>query len=92
MAFTRVQELDQFDAGNGGSDDGSPKYWHEDILLLINEENPQTIVERNVIFQGNELTALMSGHTTHLTMQNMIVVKCPPYFKPLEERFKNDSF
>lgn len=87
MAYTRVGRIDHFDAGNGGPNRGNPTYWPEDILFLINEENPRNIVERNIIFKGKEITGMMSEKTTTKDVNNLVIVKCPPYFKPLEEIF-----
>lgn len=90
MAFTRIRELDALDAGDGGTNDGSPQYWHEDIIFLINEENPTSIIERNIVFHGQNMTGLTSDSTTNNDPNNIVIVKCPPFFKKLEERFKNE--
>lgn len=90
MAFTRIRELDGFNTGAGGGMSGSPQFWQEDIAVLVNQPDTDQLLERNIIFQGLQLTGLVGKRNAHLDDNAMVVLQCPPYAVSLVEKFKND--
>ena len=90
MAFTRIQQLDGFDTGSGGGINNNPQFWYEDIALLVNEPSTNQLLEKNIIFQGLELTALVGKEGAGQDEEAMVVLQCPPYIESLIEKFRND--
>ena len=80
MAITQMKELAGFNTGAGSGNSITPRYWHQDIAFLIDQESTEELIEKNVIFQGEEQTVLVG--LDNPAAEDFVLLPCPPYLKP----------